>query len=106
MNDCFQKGRHFVEKQSEYRTLKLGIQIMAMIRNLDYRKSIFLTFLVLSCLIFRSLLYLTNSKLFIAIQARIAQLVAYRLGTGEVPGSNPGKGENFSVKISNWIVRI
>ena len=42
----------------------------------------------------------------IAIQARIAQLVAYRLGIGEVPGSNPGKGENFSVKISNWIVRI
>ena len=40
------------------------------------------------------------------IQARIAQLVAYRLGTGEVPGSNPSKGENFSVKISNWIVRI
>ena len=40
------------------------------------------------------------------IQARIAQLVAYRLGTGEVLGSNPGKGENFSVKISNWIVRI
>ena len=31
-------------------------------------------------------------------QARIAQLVAYRLGTGEVSGSNPGKGENFSVK--------
>ena len=40
------------------------------------------------------------------IQARIAQLVAYRLGTGEVPGSHPDKGENFSVKISNWIVRI
>ena len=40
------------------------------------------------------------------IQARIAQLVAYRLGTVEVPGSNPSKGENFSVKISNWIVRI
>ena len=39
-------------------------------------------------------------------QARIAQLVAYRLGTGEVPGSNPGKGENFLMKISNWIVRI
>ena len=35
------------------------------------------------------------------IQARIAQLVAYRLATGEVPGSNPSKGENFSVKISN-----
>ena len=35
-----------------------------------------------------------------SIQARIAQLVAYRLGTGEVPGSNP------LVKISNWIVRI
>ena len=30
--------------------------------------------------------------------ARIAQLVAYRLGTGKVPDSNPGKGENFSVK--------
>ena len=40
------------------------------------------------------------------IQARIAQLVAYWLDTGEVPGSNPGKGENFSVKISNWIDRI
>ena len=38
------------------------------------------------------------------IQARIAQLVAYRLGTGEIPGSNPSKGDNFSVKISNWIV--
>ena len=36
-----------------------------------------------------------------AIQARIAQLVAYGLGTWEVPGSNPGKGENFSMKISN-----
>ena len=40
------------------------------------------------------------------IQVRIVQLVAYRLGTGEVHGSNPGKGENFSVKISIWIVRI
>ena len=40
------------------------------------------------------------------IQARIAQLVAYQPGTGEVPGSNPGKGENFSVKISNSIVRF
>ena len=45
-------------------------------------------------------------KFFNNIQARKAQLVAYRLGTGEVPGSNPGTGENFSVKISNWIVRI
>ena len=34
------------------------------------------------------------------IQARIAQLVTYQLGTVEVPGSNPGKGESFSVKIS------
>ena len=40
------------------------------------------------------------------IQARIAQLVAYRLGTVEVPGSNTGKGKNFLVKISYWIVRI
>ena len=40
------------------------------------------------------------------IQARIAQLVAYQLGIGEVPGSNPGKGDNFSVKIFNLIVRI
>ena len=37
------------------------------------------------------------------IQARKAQLVAYWLGTGEVPGSNPGKGENFLMKISNGI---
>ena len=27
-------------------------------------------------------------------------MVEYRLGTGEVLGSNPGKGENFSVKIT------
>ena len=40
------------------------------------------------------------------IQARIAQLVAYRLGTWEVSGSNPGKGENFSVKISNWNISV
>ena len=37
------------------------------------------------------------------IQARIAQLVAYWLGTGEVLGSNPGKGKNFSMKISNLL---
>ena len=36
---------------------------------------------------------------FLLYQARIAQLVAYRLETGEVPGSNPGKGENFSMKL-------
>ena len=47
-----------------------------------------------------------NITLFYFIQARIAQFVAIRLGTGEVPGSNPGKGENFSVRISNLIVRI
>ena len=47
-----------------------------------------------------------RTKVAFPIQARIAQLVAYRLGTEKVPGSNPGKGENFSVKISNWIVRI
>ena len=45
-------------------------------------------------------------NMLVKIQARIAQLVAYRLGTGMVPGSNPGKGDNFSVKISNWIVQI
>ena len=42
----------------------------------------------------------------IEIQARIAQLSAYWLGTSKVPGSNPGKGENYLVNISNWIVRI
>ena len=47
---------------------------------------------------------LHNTKIRILIQARIAQLVAYQLGTGEVSGSDPGKAENFSVKISNWIV--
>ena len=34
-------------------------------------------------------------KLLFSDQARIAQLVAYGLGTGEVPGPNTGKGENF-----------
>ena len=29
------------------------------------------------------------------IQARIAQLVAYWIGTRVGPGSNPAKGENF-----------
>ena len=42
-----------------------------------------------------------NVESILLIQARIAQLVAYQLGTGEVSGSNPGKGENFSMKISN-----
>ena len=40
-----------------------------------------------------------NLNVGMKIQARIAQLVAYWLGTGEVPGSNPGKGENFSMKL-------
>ena len=39
-------------------------------------------------------------------QVVIAQWLASRLATREVPGSNPGKGENFSVKISDWIVQI
>ena len=34
----------------------------------------------------------------------IDQLVAYQLGTGEVPGSNPGKGENFLIKITGKYV--
>ena len=34
------------------------------------------------------------------IQAGIAQLVADRLSTSDVPGSNPGKVENFSMKIN------
>ena len=37
------------------------------------------------------------------IQARIAQLDAYQLGTREVLGSNPGKGDNFLIKISKSI---
>ena len=27
-------------------------------------------------------------------------------GTGEVPGSNPVKGEDFILKISNWIIML
>ena len=38
--------------------------------------------------------------MFTTLIARIAQLVANWLGTGEVPGSNPGKGKNFSMKIN------
>ena len=36
-----------------------------------------------------------------SIQAWIAHLVAHRLGTREVQGSNPDKGDNISMKISN-----
>ena len=39
-----------------------------------------------------------RQKNILEIQARIAHLVAYRLGNGEVPGSDPGKGKNFSMK--------
>ena len=39
----------------------------------------------------------------IYIQARIAQLVAYQIGTREVLGSNPGRGKNFPMKISNCL---
>ena len=48
--------------------------------------------------------YVKKSKCntsYLGYQARVAQLEAYRLGTREVPGSNPGKGENFAKKISN-----
>ena len=41
------------------------------------------------------------SKLVDIILAWIVQLVAHRLGTQEVRGSNPGKGDNISMKISN-----
>ena len=47
----------------------------------------------------------TCKKIFL-ISVRIAQLVTYRLGSRVVPSWNPGKGENFSVIISNWIVQI
>ena len=30
----------------------------------------------------------------------IAQWLAWRFATGKVPGSNPGKSENFSVKLT------
>ena len=36
-----------------------------------------------------------------SIQAWIAQLVVHWLGTREVRGSIPGKGDKFSMKISN-----
>ena len=42
-----------------------------------------------------------EASVFTAIFQKQDQLVAYRLVTGEAPGSNPGKGENFSVKINN-----
>ena len=58
------------------------------------------------CILDKLSMFLQSLKGVEMIQARIAQLVAYWLGSGEVPGSNPGKAENFSVKISNWIVQI
>ena len=36
-----------------------------------------------------------NNTIYNNIQAWIAHLVAYRLGTMEVMGSNPGKGQSF-----------
>ena len=48
----------------------------------------------------------TIHKVPFTIQARIAQLVAFWLSTGEVPDSNPGKGENFSMKIFNFIFHL
>ena len=39
------------------------------------------------------------SNFFKNIQAHPGSIGINRLGTGEFPGSNPGKGENFSVKI-------
>ena len=41
---------------------------------------------------------LRNLNLLSQIQAWIAQLVAHWLCTMEVMGSNPGKGEDFSLK--------
>ena len=41
----------------------------------------------------KKMLWMRSSKNSICIQARIVQLVVYRLGTGEVQGSNPGKGD-------------
>ena len=38
--------------------------------------------------------------MFTTLIARIAQLVANWLDTGEVPGSNPSKGKNFSMTIN------
>ena len=40
-----------------------------------------------------------HNLVWIVIQARIAQLVAHRLGTTEVMGLNPGKGEFLLVKL-------
>ena len=48
-----------------------------------------------------SFLFSVSLTFLFVIQARIAQLVAHGLGIAEVPGLNPGKGENFSVTISN-----
>ena len=42
--------------------------------------------------------FIVCNKLGNLIQARIAKLVAYQLGTREVLDLNPGKGKNFSVK--------
>ena len=47
-----------------------------------------------------------NCESFVVIQGRIAQLVAYQLGTGEVPGLIPAKGDNFSVKILTALSRV
>ena len=43
--------------------------------------------------------FLIKNEIHYKIQARIAQLVAYWLEIGEVPGSNPGKGKTILMKM-------
>ena len=44
------------------------------------------------------ILFPISGQTFGLIQAWIAQLVAHPLGSRDVQGSNPGKGENLSMK--------
>ena len=64
----------------------------------EYFGDVYVIIYIQSCFQFSNMIKFLF-RLLLAIQARIAQLVAYRLGAGEAPGSNPGKGKNFSVKI-------
>ena len=45
--------------------------------------------------------YNGHNTLFISCPSQDSSVGSIQLGTGEVPGSNTGKGENFSMKISN-----
>ena len=81
-------------RKSIYARKELGVAVVEKSSSVLRVKNVYGTsFLSSSCLSNSEIKdYLTHVK------AQKAQLVAYRLGTGEVPGSNPSKGKFIHLK--------